>query len=263
MLLLFILIFFVSTAVFFGTYKLWSYLQLSSVLDREINHLWQRAPDKLKVVVERYLVLKFAGNKAHLSFFVWLLLATISAATSIINREPLVFMFFALVLLMVFNKRRTLWLKRNKTLVKELPDFCDLISMMMASGVPLILALEKVADSCNERLLASEINAVVQRLRRGNGFDASMKALSDGCDAKPIKEWVTMLVKGHQQGASLTKPLRFFAHQLRQELLNSAEKRAQEAPVKLLFPLVTCFFPVNFLVILGPIILQMSQGGFT
>ena len=148
MLLLFILIFFVSTVVFFGTYKLWSYLQLSSVLDREINHLWQRAPDKLKVVVERYLVLKFAGNKAHLSFFVWLLLATISAATSIINIEPLVFMFFALVLLMVFNKRRTLWLKRNKTLVKELPDFCDLISMMMASGVPLILALEKVADSC-------------------------------------------------------------------------------------------------------------------
>jgi tight adherence protein C len=65
MLLLFILIFFVSTVVFFGTYKLWSYLQLSSVLDREINHLWQRAPDKLKVVVERYLVLKFAGNKAR------------------------------------------------------------------------------------------------------------------------------------------------------------------------------------------------------
>jgi len=103
---------------------------------------------------------------------------------------------------------------------------------------------------------------MLSRLRRGTSFAQSMYELSERYDAKQIHEWSSMLIKGYQQGTSLTKSLRFYANQLRQDLLNSAEKRAQEAPVKLLFPLVTCFFPVNFLVILGPVIVQISQGGF-
>ena len=163
---------------------------------------------------------------------------------------------------MVINKRRQLVLKNNKAIVRQLPDFCDLISMMIASGIPLVSALEKVSTSCSDLLLAQEITSMLSRLRRGTSFAQSMYELSERYDAKQIHEWSSMLIKGYQQGTSLTKSLRFYANQLRQDLLNSAEKRAQEAPVKLLFPLVTCFFPVNFLVILGPVIVQISQGGF-
>jgi len=40
-----------------------------------------------------------------------------------------------------------------------------------------------------------------------------------------------------------------------------AEKMANEAPVKMLFPLVACIFPAVFLILLGPILLQMLRSG--
>lgn len=263
MLLIYLLLVCVTLVFCYSFSQLWGYFKLSQWADRVLLHVWLKLPARLRRITERNLVISMAGSKPHISFFIWSALGCTSICFSLLLSSPLIVAFFLLLLLMVINKRRRVLIKRNKTLTKELPDFCDLISMMMASGVPLILALEKVAESCSERMLAVEIMLVIQRLRRGVNFKESMMALTNNCDAKAIKEWGGMLVKAHEQGASLTKPLRFFAHQLRQELLNRAEKRAQEAPVKLLFPLVTCFFPVNFLVILGPIILQISQGGFT
>jgi tight adherence protein C len=41
-----------------------------------------------------------------------------------------------------------------------------------------------------------------------------------------------------------------------------AEKLAQEAPVKLLFPLIAFIFPSVFIVLLGPIILEIMRHGF-
>lgn len=263
MLLIYLLLVCATLVLCYSVSQLWAYFKLTEWTDNLLLYTWSKLPVGLRRVTERYLLISIAGRKPHVSFFVWSVFGSASIGFSLLLSSPLTAAFFLLLLLMVLNKRRRIWINRNKTLTKELPDFCDLISMMMASGVPLILALEKVAESCNERLLAAEIMSVIQRLRRGINFNESMMTLTSTCDAKAVKEWSVMLVKAHAQGASLTKPLRFFAHQLRQELLNRAEKRAQEAPVKLLFPLVTCFFPVNFLVILGPIILQISQGGFT
>lgn len=49
------------------------------------------------------------------------------------------------------------------------------------------------------------------------------------------------------------------AEQARNEQQLEAEKLAQEVGVKLLLPLVTCFFPVTFLLILGPIFIGYMQ----
>ena len=51
------------------------------------------------------------------------------------------------------------------------------------------------------------------------------------------------------------------ATQMRIERTQRAEKLAQEAPVKLLLPLVLCIFPTLFLMLLGPIAYQVFLGG--
>ena len=53
--------------------------------------------------------------------------------------------------------------------------------------------------------------------------------------------------------------LRIQADQMRQRRFERAEKQANEAPVKMLFPLVAFIFPAVFLVLLGPIILQILR----
>ena len=41
-----------------------------------------------------------------------------------------------------------------------------------------------------------------------------------------------------------------------------AEKLANEAPVKLIFPLVACIFPTVFIVLFSPILYRCSSGDF-
>ena len=52
---------------------------------------------------------------------------------------------------------------------------------------------------------------------------------------------------------------RAVADQMRQRRFDRAERLANEAPVKLLFPLMLFIFPCVFIILLGPI-LQQSVG---
>ena len=61
-------------------------------------------------------------------------------------------------------------------------------------------------------------------------------------------------------GTSIGKVLRIQSTQLRIERSQRAEKLANEAPVKMLFPLIACIFPTVFLVLFGPIVFAMTYG---
>jgi len=70
------------------------------------------------------------------------------------------------------------------------------------------------------------------------------------------------LVQADELGVSIGATLRIQSDQIRTKRFMRAEKLANEAPVKMLFPLVACIFPAVFLIMLGPIILQMLKYGF-
>ena len=53
--------------------------------------------------------------------------------------------------------------------------------------------------------------------------------------------------------------LRAQADQRRSARFLQAEKRALEAPVKMMFPLVICIFPCSFLIIAFPIVVQFTE----
>ena len=63
-------------------------------------------------------------------------------------------------------------------------------------------------------------------------------------------------------GTSLGKVLRILSTQMRIERTQRAEKLANEAPVKLLFPLIGCIFPTIFIMLFGPIAFQIFFGDF-
>jgi len=63
-------------------------------------------------------------------------------------------------------------------------------------------------------------------------------------------------------GVSIGPVLRIQSGEIRTRRFMLAEKLANEAPVKMLFPLVVFIFPVVFLIMLGPIIMRMLQHVF-
>ena len=66
------------------------------------------------------------------------------------------------------------------------------------------------------------------------------------------------LVQADELGVSVGAILRVQSDQIRQRRFERAEKLANEAPVKLLGPLVLFIFPSVFLVLLGPILFRLA-----
>jgi tight adherence protein C len=62
-------------------------------------------------------------------------------------------------------------------------------------------------------------------------------------------------------GTPLGNVLRVLSTQMRLERTQRAEKLANEAPVKLLLPLIFCIFPTLFLMLFGPIAWQAYFAG--
>lgn len=54
--------------------------------------------------------------------------------------------------------------------------------------------------------------------------------------------------------------MRIQAEQQRIERFQRAEKKAMEAPVKLIFPLVAFIFPTTFIVLGFPIVMRLIHG---
>lgn len=242
--------------------KLWAYLQVVAYLDRLSEAIWQRLPASGQRILQKVFDSEGRRLDVHRLVSIWLLVLAGAAVLAFIYQTiwPLV-MTILLLLYQVSRQQRTFAIKQRR-LKHELPDFCDLLAMTIAAGIPLIPALNRVANACEGGLLAKEIVRVDHQLRQGMPFAEALQRFAGYYQVTLLTEWSTLLIQGHQQGSSLVTTLRFHSLQMRQQLLNEAEKRAQEAPVKLLFPLMTCFFPVNFLVILGPIVLQVMAGGF-
>ena len=67
------------------------------------------------------------------------------------------------------------------------------------------------------------------------------------------------MVQSEKLGTSIATVLRVSAETLRRQRRQAAEKRAKQAPVKMIFPLMFFILPALFIVVLGPAIFTMIK----
>lgn len=238
------------------------YFQLAQRWERCCERLYQKIPLRTQVLLRRWFDLEQKATRFQYRVInVSCVIALLGIVSLLLNLHWLA-MMLVLVTTLIIQRGQRQFRSKQARIYRELPDFCDLLAMMLASGLPLIPALDRVATASSMGFLAREINYVGQQIRRGTDLGSALTGLADLYRVNALSEWCKLLNRGYQQGNSLIDALMFFSEQLRDEQLNLAEKKAQEAPVKLLLPLLSCFFPVNFLVILGPIFIQLYQGGY-
>jgi tight adherence protein C len=72
-----------------------------------------------------------------------------------------------------------------------------------------------------------------------------------------LRAVVSALIQADRLGVSIGPILRAQSDMLRTRRGQRAEKAAQEAPVKMMAPLMICILPSVFIMILAPVLLQM------
>jgi tight adherence protein C len=91
----------------------------------------------------------------------------------------------------------------------------------------------------------------------------ALLGLSERTGVQDIVSFVASLNQAEELGVSIGRVLAVQAEELRVRRRQRAQERANQAPIKMMFPLVFLIFPAIFAVLLGPAVPQLfrSIGG--
>jgi len=140
---------------------------------------------------------------------------------------------------------------RKKAITKALPDALDLLCISVEAGLAFDLALQRVADKWDDEL-SREFRRVLKDMQLGRSRREALKDLADRTGVDDVQTFTAAVIQADQLGVSMSKILRIQSDQMRVRRRQRAEELAQQAPIKMLFPMVFLIFPALFVVILGP-----------
>ncbi len=159
-----------------------------------------------------------------------------------------------------------LWLNdkikyRKNQMEKAFPFFLDLLVLMMRAGLPFAGAVQQGINKAPNGPLKKEFVRYQRDIRTGLPRAEALENLSSRVDIPAITNFSAAIIQAEETGGSVTNMLANQAKQRRKERFLRAEKKANEAPVKMLVPLVGLLFPITFMIISVPIIVQFLDSG--
>ena len=104
--------------------------------------------------------------------------------------------------------------------------------------------------------LGDEFYLTQREISMGRNRSEAMRNLALRTDLFEVSAICAAIIQADELGASFGPTLRVQADQIRIIRAQQIEKRAMEAPVKILFPLIVFIFPTTFVVIFGPVFLS-------
>jgi tight adherence protein C len=103
------------------------------------------------------------------------------------------------------------------------------------------------------------MTGVIRDLKSGYDRTTAFARLRDNALSSGLEQFAVSCLTAEAGGADLSNILEHQARSLRQVRLAQLERRAMEAPVKMLAPLVLCIFPATFVVVLAPLLQGLSD----
>ena len=157
-----------------------------------------------------------------------------------------------------------LWLRqvlrlRHKSIQRALPFVLDLLTLSVEAGMDFMSAIQRIVDRRHLDALGEEFVTVLREIQLGKTRRDALRDMARRIDQEDVRLVVNAMGQADELGVGIGSILRIQSDQMRSRRFERAEKLANEAPVKMLFPLVAFIFPAVFLVLLGPLILQIVR----
>lgn len=147
--------------------------------------------------------------------------------------------------------------RRRSAIMRQLPTTLDLMTICVEAGLSLQAAMMKVVEKTRPSPLRDELDQTLREIQLGRPRGEALKEMGRRINLKEVNSVVLSMVQAEAMGTSVAKSLRVQAEIARDNRLVRAQEMAMKAPVKLTFPLVFFIFPTVFLVIFGPVALEL------
>jgi len=148
---------------------------------------------------------------------------------------------------------------RKKEVLRTLSDTLDLLTISVEAGLSLNAAMAQVVKNV-PGVLSSEFARMLQEIQLGVPRSEAFRHLAERTDVEELNSFALAMIQADIFGVSISSVLRTQAQQLRIKRRQAIEAKAQQTPVKMVFPLVLCILPALFIVIVGPGAIRIFEG---
>jgi tight adherence protein C len=156
-----------------------------------------------------------------------------------------------------------LWLEqrissRRHQIQRSLAEATDLLTLVVESGMSLDEGLLSITERFHNAL-GDEIGKVLREIRLGRPRMSALEHMAEATGVPDLHHLVESIVQSDQMGVPIAKLLRVQATEMRLRQRQTAQERAAQASSRMVFPMVGCIFPVLWIVLLGPAIIQILK----
>jgi tight adherence protein C len=155
--------------------------------------------------------------------------------------------------------------QRRKTCLAEidrgLADGLDMMVICAEAGLGLEATLNRVSVEIvhAHSRLAAELARTSSELGMASDSRTALTNLGARTGLPGLTRLATTMIQSQQYGTPLSASLRTLATELRQETLTRFEERAARLPVLLTVPMIVFILPCVFLIVAGPIVVQVFR----
>jgi tight adherence protein C len=159
-----------------------------------------------------------------------------------------------------------IWLKMRTTanqqeLTNGLADALDLMVVCIEAGLTVDAAMQRVGQELvlAHASLSREMGLTHMETRVGLSRVESLRNMGQRTGNASLISLASMLIQADRFGTSIADALRVHSETLRINRQMAAEEVAGKAAVKMSFPLVLCIFPSTFIILAGPVVIQLMN----
>jgi tight adherence protein C len=156
-----------------------------------------------------------------------------------------------------------LWLEqrisaRRRQIQRSLAEATDLLTLVVESGMSLDEGMLSITERFHNAL-GDEIGKVLREIRLGRPRMSALEHMAETTGVPDLHHLVESIVQSDQMGVPIARLLRVQAMEMRRRQRQTAQERAAQASSRMVFPMVGCIFPVLWIVLLGPAIIQILK----
>jgi tight adherence protein C len=150
---------------------------------------------------------------------------------------------------------------RKQAIIRLLPETVDLLSLCIEAGLEFTTAVDWIIKKAPKVTpMVEELTVVLEEIKWGKSRSQALKDMSKRLNLASVTSFSQTLIQGERMGTPIVESFNILSEDIRLQRFHRGERKALQAPIKMLIPLIFFILPVIAIIIGGPILIQFSHG---
>lgn len=148
--------------------------------------------------------------------------------------------------------------RRQKEMKNALPEVMDMLSVCVEAGLSLDGAVVRISEKSKD-IMVEELRTTIKEIQYGKPRKEAFRDLAERNEIGELRAFSAAMTQAEQYGIPIRNILKAQSGKLRDARKQAAQEKAMKAPVKIMIPIVVFIFPVLFIILMGPSVINIMD----